>query len=427
MSVRETTAKTIEHLRAVGNRLELKDTKQPGLRIRKCARNLRNAHQAENELITYRVVYKRRSDNKTRQVIIGKGSQVSLKEARQRAAIIMGCVAKGEDPASGRAQWRASDTFEGLARQWIGFKRRQGRATSYMKRSEERLAILPESFRATKACDVKRVDVTATLDAVAKRGAKTETNRQQALISAVFKWAVSEGLLEHDPTQGIKRRFDEAPRERVLTDKEVRDFWYGLAAAPGSEAAKIAMRLCFVLGQRPKEIAHLRRDKISLDGPHPTATILKETAKNRTEHVVPLPRLAVSLLREALTLSSSNEWAFPNPECSGPIDPHAFANIVYRARDQKSGAVFGIVDAQLYDAKKTIATFLGDTGHPDQFIGLLFNHLTAKSGTVTGRHYNHAGYLKQKREMIELWAQHLETVLDAAPTTAADNVLPLRG
>jgi integrase len=280
-----------------------------------------------------------------------------------------------------------------------------------MKRSEERVAILPESFRAMKACDVKRLDITTTLDAIAKRGAKIETNRQQALISAVFKWAVSEGCLDDDPTRGIKRRFDEEPRQRVLKDEEVRDFWYGLGAAHGSEAAKLAMRLCFVLGQRPREIAHLRRDKISLDDPHPTAIILKETAKNRTEHVVPLPSLAVSLLREALALSSDNKWVFPNPTGTGPIDPHAFANIVCRARDRKSGAVFGIVDAQLYDAKKTIATFLGNAGHSDQLIGLLFNHLTAKSGTVTGRHYNHASYLKQKREMIERWAHHLETVL----------------
>jgi hypothetical protein len=118
---------------------------------------------------------------------------------------------------------------------------------------------------------------------------------------------------------------------------------------------------------------------------------------------------------------------FPNPQSSGPIDPHAFANVVYRARDRESRAVFGIEDAQLYDAKKTIATFLGNAGHPDQFIGLLFNHLTAKSATVTGRHYNHADYLKQKREMIELWSQHLETVLEPASTVAGSSGVPYRG
>src|SRR5262245_13361762 len=136
MSTRQTTAKTVENMHAGSDRLEKKDSRQPGLRIRKSARSARNRHQSEDELVTYRVVYKRRSDNKTRQIIIGKGSQFSLKEARSEAAAIMGKVAKGEDPAAGRARWRASDTFDGLARQWIEFKRRQGRAESYMRRSE---------------------------------------------------------------------------------------------------------------------------------------------------------------------------------------------------------------------------------------------------------------------------------------------------
>lgn len=427
MNVRQTTAKTIEHLKSGGSRLEVRDSKQPGLRIRKSARNARNAHQSEDELVVYRVVYKRRSDKRTRQVIIGKGSQVSLKEARQQAASIMGCVAKGEDPASGRAQWRASDTLDGLARQWIEFKRRQGRAASYIKRSEERLAILPESFRAKKACDVKRVDVTAALDTVAKRGAKTETNRQQALISAVFKWAVSEGLLDHDPSQGIKRRFDEEARERVFTDAELKKFWNGIAKATASQGAKIAMRLCFVLGQRPKEIAHIRKDKLALDSLHPTMTIEKKTAKNHTEHAVPLSTVAIDLIREAVALAPDSAWVFPSPKGDGPIDPHAFAKIIHRERDPKTGTVFGIEDAQLYDAKKTIGTFLGDNGYADQFIGLLFNHLTAKSGTVTGKHYNHSRYMQQKREMIELWARHLETVLGMPTQAPANNVVPMLG
>jgi integrase len=269
------------------------------------------------------------------------------------------------------------------------------------------------------------VNITAALDAGAKRGAKTETNRQQALISAIFKWAVSEGLLEDDPSRGIKRRFDEEARDRVFTDSEVRAFWFGLDTASCSEATKIAMRLCFVLGQRPKEIAHLRKDRLALDALRPTATISKEIAKNRTEHVVPLPKLAVDLLRKAVALTPG-KWVFPRPDGDGPIDPHSFAVVIYRARDPNTGAVFGIEDAQLYDAKKTIATFLGNEGHPDQFIGLLFNHLTAKGGTVTGKHYNHSIYMNQKLGMIERWAGHLESILGIATNTTASKVVAIQ-
>ena len=171
------------------------------------------------------------------------------------------------------------------------------------------------------------------------------------------------------------------------------------------------MRLCFVLGQRPKEIAHLRQSKLALDADKPTATIEKTTSKNRVEHIVPLPPLAVGLLLRALALATGSEWVFPSPTNKGPIDPHTFSSVVQRARDPKDKSLFGMTDIQLYDVKKTIATFLGEAGHPNQMIGLLFNHLTAKEGTVTGKHYNHSTYMQTKRDLIEQWARHLDEVL----------------
>jgi integrase len=375
---------------------------------------------------TWSLRYRRTSDGKRRRFRIGEYPATSLQEARKKARAALVNVDCGGDPAGERQERRQADSFEDLAQRWLTFKRDQGRSASYLKRSKERLAILSKNFREMKVGDIARVHIAAALDAVAKRRAKTETNRQQALISAIFKWSVSEGLLEEDPSRGIKRRFEEEARERVFTDDEVRAFWFGVYTAPCSQGTRIAMRLCFVLGQRPKEIAHLRKDDLALEALHPTATISKKNAKNRTKHEVPLPRLAVDLLREAVALAPDSEWVFPRPDSKGPIDPHSFAVAIYRARDRETGAVFGIHDGQLYDAKRTVATYLGNQGHPDQFIGLLFNHLTAKRGTITGKHYNHSTYMKQKRIMIEQWVGHLSSVLGIASSVPADIVAPIR-
>jgi integrase len=375
---------------------------------------------------TWSLRYRRKSDGKRQRLTIGEYPATSLQKAQERARAALVMVDSRKDPAREEQEHRRGKTLEELAEQWRVFKEQQGRSQSYLKRSKERLAILPKWFREMKAADIAKVDITGALDDAAKRGAETETNRQQALISAVFKWAVSEGVLTDDPSHGIDRRFKEEARERHFTDDEVRAFWFGIDTAPCSQGTRIAMRLCFALGQRPKEIAHLRKDDLALDALHPAATISKENAKNRTTHIVPLPRLAVDLLREAVALAPDSEWVFPRPDGKGPIDPHSFAVAIYRARDRETGAVFGIHDAQLYDAKRTIATFLGDQGHPDQFIGLLFNHLTAKRGTVTGKHYNHSSYMNQKRAMIEQWVNHLSSVLGIASSVPVDTVVPIR-
>ncbi len=148
-----------------------------------------------------------------------------LKDARERARKARGEVSDGGDPAGAKHERRKGETFEGLARMWISFKRRQGRAETYVGRCESRLRNFPKWFAEMKAADLKRVDVTAVLEEIAKRGATTETNRHQAFISAVLKWALSEGIIERDASAGVKRRFDENARERMFTDDEVRAFW----------------------------------------------------------------------------------------------------------------------------------------------------------------------------------------------------------
>ncbi|MEQ1718061.1 MAG: tyrosine-type recombinase/integrase [Hyphomicrobium sp.] len=255
---------------------------------------------------------------------------------------------------------------------------------------------------------------------------------------------MSEGLLDRDASAGVKRRFEEVPRERVLSDDETRKLWDGLGTIRATESARIAMKLCLVLGQRPKEIATLRKDRLALDALHPTATVERTTSKNRVEHIVPLPKLAAELLQQACELYPLSAFVFPDragmvldhrtrglsaqrdgrhePErADGPLNPNRFSKIVERAR-AKDGSLFGIADVQLYDSKKTVATFLGNAGFPDQFIGLLFKHLTAKGGTVTGKHYNHARNMQQKREMIELWARHLEGVIGVEREEASNVV-----
>jgi integrase len=432
--------KACEHAKSEKPQTDFPVAGSPGLSLR----------VSEDGRKVWTLRYRRQADGKQKRLTLGTYPDIPLKDARIRARKARGEASDGGDPAGAKQDRRKGETFDALARQWIAFKRRQGRAETYVGRCEFRLRNFPKWFAEMKAAEIKRVNVTAVLEEIAKRGATTETNRHQAFISAVLKWAVSEGLIERDASAGVKRRFAEEARERVFSDDEVRAFWFGLGNSDprpqlgrlradgtrttyvrrppvnGGEPAIIAMRLCFVLGQRPKEIAHLRKDKLALDALHPTATVDKTTAKNRTEHVIPLPRLAVELLRRACEISGDSEWVFPDRDGAGPLNPNRFSKIVERLRNRsKDGTVCGVKDAQLYDSKKTVATFLGDAGYPDQFIGLLFNHLTAKGGTVTGKHYNHARYMAQKREMIELWARHLEGVLGIARDAEPSNVVAM--
>ena len=175
------------------------------------------------------------------------------------------------------------------------------------------------------------------------------------------------------------------------------------------------MRLCLVLGQRPKEIVHLAKEHLSLDAPVPTMLIVSSEAKNRETHVVPLSGLPVQLFRKALVLSRDAAWVFPAPGDKGPLAPHALTHIVSRAKRKNDGTFLGVSDVRLYDFRRTVATGLGEMGFPDEMIGRLLNHRGAKSKSITSKHYNHALYLRERLELLHAWESKLRHMLGLLP------------
>jgi integrase len=358
---------------------------------------------------TWSLRYRRQSDGKLRRLTIGSYPDTSLKQARELAAAARREASQGADPQGDKRERREAGTFRDLGQAWLTRKIEQGRSRNYTSQMAGRLALLPKWFLELKPHDIERLHVARALDDAAKRG-QGECNQVHSLLSAIGKWGLSEGLVARDPSAGVKKRFAAKARERVWTDDELRAIWKGIDTLPATAGVKIALRLCIVTGQRPNEIASLQRSLVTMDALRPAMTIARETAKNRTEHVVPLPRLAVELMREAQEIAGGSAWVFPSPGGKGPIDPHALSKAMARGR-AGDGSLLGVKDAQLYDARKAVATWLGNQGHPDAIVALLLNQISTRKGNVTGRHYNHATYIAQKRSMIEAWAAHLESVV----------------
>jgi integrase len=106
-------------------------------------------------------------------------------------------------------------------------------------------------------------------------------------------------------------------------------------------------------------------------------------------------------LTEAIKIARESPVRFPSPlDGTKSIATHALTRAITRAQG-KDGSLCGIKGVSPYTCRMTVATWLGNAGHFDQSIGLLLSHMSAKTRSVTGRFYNHATYLKQKREMLD--------------------------
>ena len=79
---------------------------------------------------------------------------------------------------------------------------------------------------------VTKHHVMEVVEAVAARGSFVTADHVLGLIRAIYNWANGTGRLEVNPTLGLKKRNASKPRERVLSDTELRTLWQALDAAP---------------------------------------------------------------------------------------------------------------------------------------------------------------------------------------------------
>jgi len=368
---------------------------------------------------TWTARYRRHSDGRQRRATIGPYPAVSLADARQRFRDLQNDVSTGIDPVAVKQARRGAGTFKDVADNWM---RRIGKDKATASQNDDRhlldMNILPV-IGDLKIKEIDRRDAERVVDAVIDRGALVRANRTLTLMRTIFRWAIKRGECIGDPTASIDKNKEE-PRDRVLTDGELRTLWDKLDTAPMSDGTRVMIRLAAVTAQRIGEVATIAKTDLALDGLTPVWTIPAARAKNGKEHRVPLSPLAISLMERALSLAGDGLWVFPNPSNEGPVDPHAATRAVSRMRKSNK---LGVKDFRIHDLRRTAATGMGDLGQDDFTIGLVLNH----SGKgVTRRVYNKSNYDAPKRLALEAWARHVEVIIGLRAPTDVGNVVPIR-
>lgn len=389
---------------------------------------------------SWRLHYTRRSDGKRRAVMLGSYPALPLKEARRRAKQLQADIEDAEkraDPASGVRVRREAESFVELSAAWIerhGIPNKSPRALDD-DRSMLARHVLPEIGQ-MKAREITKRDVIRLLDKVAAKpdarqpanNARKLThrpNRVFELVRAIFRWAVGRDLLKFDPTFGISPPIkNEKPRERELSEAEIKQLWEALGLAPVArrstkglqlgeravsetdlpmtKATALALKLALVTAQRIGEVTGIAMAELTLSDIAPIWIIPGKRSKNGQPNRVPLSPLAVQLIKEARGLSRGSDWLFPSATGKGPIDPHAPSKALERARP-----VIALEDFRIHDLRRTAATRMAELGVSPHTISLVLNHISARRGTVTGKVYNQYSYDLEKRDALEIWGDRL--------------------
>jgi integrase len=147
-----------------------------------------------------------------------------------------------------------------------------------------------------QAASVTRGDVRTMMSRIE---APVLANQVLAAASAIFSWANKQEIISGNPCRGVERN-ETRSRERVLSDTEVPRFW--MAFEDAGLVASSALKTILLTGQRPGEVAHMRREHI-VDGwwempGQPVHALGWPGTKNGAGHRIWLPQAARALIEE---------------------------------------------------------------------------------------------------------------------------------
>lgn len=329
----------------------------------------------------------------------------NVEDARRMAQAFKEMARAGIDPRV-KAEQPATNTFAAVADRFV---------TEHIERnlrpktaSERRRIIgsdLKPRWGTRPIRDITRGDVTALLDTKAMTRPK-QADEIRKLLRTLFKWAMDRELVTSDPTE-VSKRAQYNPRDRALSDDEIKLFWDGCDRL-GYPFGPI-FKLMLVTGQREGEVGGMARSEIDLE--KKVWTLPAGRTKNGKAHIVHLSTLAIAVLK---TVPNTGELLFASRSANPPSG--------YSKAKARLDAYTGETPPWvLHDLRRTAATGMARLGIAPHVVDRILNHT---AGTIRGvaAIYNRFQYEKEREAALEAWGRYLETLMGGGDA----NVVPLR-
>jgi integrase len=367
-----------------------------GVRLRRA-----KAQVSKSWLVQYRVGRQQRRES------LGDIRKVKLEDARRAARRLFAKVELGVDPGAAKkaaqiAATAARLTLANVSERYLDAKQPTMRRSSH--RDAARYFNLHWApLRNRPIAEIVRANVAACLQDIAKERGPISAARARDNLSAMFGWAMGEGLCDANPVIGTNDPGrGRLGRDRVLSTVELAVIW---RACQDDDFGRI-IRLLALLGCRRSEIGGLKWSEIDFD--RGTMTITAARAKNGRSLTLTLPRVAIDILHE-VPRRDGRENVFGNG-----AEGFTSWSAATTALNAQIVATEGkpLAPWTLHDLRRSVATHMADDeiGIQPHIIEALLNHVSGHKRGVAGI-YNRASYPRETATALQLWAEHLTAVV----------------
>ena len=332
---------------------------------------------------------------------LGDVRRISLEDARKIARKLFAKVELGTDPAleraeAGKAATARKFTLALVADRYLDAKKEVLRPSTFAQ-SARYLGQHWAPLRGLPISTIGRADIAARLQELTKDHGRSASAGARRTLSAMFGWAMREGLcdanptlLTNDPEEGV------LSRDRVLDDDELKIVWRAcqMLGIPGR-----IVKLLMLLGCRRHEIGGLAWTEINLDTG--LLQIPGDRTKNGRTLELSLPPLALELIA---SMPREGEYVF------GSRRGFSGWSVLKLQLDLQITTINGRPPTpwRLHDLRRTMRSGLGRLGIPPHVAELCINHVRGGMAGI----YDKYTYQQEIKAALARWAEHVLAVVE---------------
>lgn len=357
---------------------------------------------------------KYRFNGREKLLSMGIYPEVGLKVARERTFEAKKLLASGADPSVARQSEKrsrfanAANTFEAIAREWYEVAR-----SKWTEGHSKRVlaALERDIFPFVGSLPVQEADSTRLLPMLRKveeRGAVETAHRCQNYCRQVFEYALATKRCSVNHAIGLHKALKTAipGRMAAITDPvQLGEFLRAAEGYRGSPIVKAALELMPHVMLRPGNLRRAQWDHIDVEGGVwriPTQELKRSKKEKVTgeDHIVPLSKQSIAILKELHPLTGQGQFVFP-----GARDRH---------RPMSDNAILSAMRAMAFSKEEvcghgfrsTASTLLNERSpyKPDLIEAQLAHIEPNKSRGA----YMRAKFLADRAEMMQWWSDFLD-------------------
>jgi integrase len=346
-----------------------------------------------------------RLSGRQEKVTLGEYPSFSLADARKWREECRSMVAKGQSPMRAKRErkqaHKGAHSVEAFSRYWL---KEVVEKTNKDPRNIRRVLendVIPAIGR-RRLTEVTVEDVLSITDRIKARGADQSALLTRNVMKRLFAYAIARSKVTFNPAAAVEARYIAQARSRdvALSTEEMGKLLRAIYTSSMRRANKLALHLLILCMLRKSELIEARWEEIDFDKAE--WCIPGVRMKKDKPHIVYLPSQALAMFEELKHLAAGSAYVLPSRSSLQKPISKTTLNVAIRALD------VDIRDFVIHDFRRSASTHLHEAGYPSDVIEKALAH---EQGGVRGI-YNRAEYAKQRREMLQWWADFVDTQIE---------------